>query len=112
MGLSEKQKNSARSSLSKAVKLGKVLKPKECERCGAKQPFAHHPDHSKPLEVIWLCGSCHNEEHHPSKERVVRKVLWLAESQIKFLEQEAKRQKLPNGSVLLRKIITKWFENK
>ena len=20
---------------------------------------AHHPDHSKPLQIIWLCNSCH-----------------------------------------------------
>jgi len=30
-----------------------------CESCGASRAQAHHPDHTKPLAVIWLCGPCH-----------------------------------------------------
>lgn len=58
----------ARYQLREAVKVGKVVKSKTCHQCG-KQPLlarnlhGHHPDHSKPLEVVWLCGSCHRKEH-------------------------------------------------
>lgn len=30
-----------------------------CEACGEANAHAHHPDHTKPLAVIWLCASCH-----------------------------------------------------
>lgn len=23
----------------------------------------HHPDYSKPLEVVWMCRPCHLAEH-------------------------------------------------
>lgn len=33
-----------------------------CIHCG-KKAQAHHPDYSKPLDVIWLCSKHHAEEH-------------------------------------------------
>lgn len=43
-----------------AVKDGTLLKPKKCEVCTEIKPLqGHHEDYSKPLEVIWLCSSCH-----------------------------------------------------
>lgn len=41
------------------------LKKKACEECGATEKLhMHHPDHSKPLEVITLCNPCHLIVHH------------------------------------------------
>lgn len=41
------------------------IKKSECENCGdTDQLHMHHPDHSKPLEVITLCVSCHEVAHH------------------------------------------------
>lgn len=34
--------------------------------CG-KKAQAHHPDYTKPLDVIWLCSSHHAEEHRRLK---------------------------------------------
>ncbi|HXJ61921.1 MAG TPA: hypothetical protein VNU68_35225 [Verrucomicrobiae bacterium] len=61
-----KQKNpekvAARTAVSAAIKAGKITK-KPCERCGEAKTHAHHPDYSKPLDVIWLCHICHAAEH-------------------------------------------------
>ena len=58
----EKQK--ARGILNSAVRRGKVHKPLYCSSCeGDKHLEAHHTDYSKPLEVLWLCKSCHVELH-------------------------------------------------
>ena len=36
----------------------------ECSECGVKtQTHAHHEDYSKPLEVVYLCRSCHKAIH-------------------------------------------------
>lgn len=35
-----------------------------CARCGTTQDVhRHHPDHSKPLDVVLLCRTHHAEEH-------------------------------------------------
>lgn len=44
-----------------AKKIGRILAPMFCERCGqVKQLQAHHTDYSKPLKIEWLCQTCHN----------------------------------------------------
>ena len=40
-----------------------TLHKKPCEICGASFVHAHHPDYSKPLEVIWLCPLHHRQVH-------------------------------------------------
>jgi hypothetical protein len=50
----------ARELVYKAKKSGKLL-PQPCFVCGSEDVQAHHPDHSKPLEVIWLCPQHHRE---------------------------------------------------
>ena len=40
----------------------KLLRPDKCEQCGKEcKPHGHHPDYSKPKEVVWLCVSCHGK---------------------------------------------------
>jgi hypothetical protein len=34
-----------------------------CEECGAPKADAHHDDYSRPLDVRWLCETCHGAEH-------------------------------------------------
>lgn len=38
-----------------------------CEICGAKATDRHHPDYSKPLEVLHLCRACHRTIHMKEK---------------------------------------------
>ena len=45
-----------------AVKSGK-LKRKPCKFCKNPKVHAHHEDYTKPLEVVWLCNSCHRKVH-------------------------------------------------
>lgn len=51
----------ARFAVRYAVKVGKLTKL-ACF-CGNKRSQAHHPDYSKPLEVIWLCSKHHGVIH-------------------------------------------------
>lgn len=55
-------KTRARSAVAWAVRNCKLVRL-PCERCGKQKSEAHHPDYSKPLEVIWLCRQCHAKEH-------------------------------------------------
>jgi hypothetical protein len=55
-----KSKQRARNQLNEAVSAGRITRPEVCEECGAGGKIqGHHEDYSKPLEVNWLCISCH-----------------------------------------------------
>lgn len=42
----------------------KLYKPLTCAQCSRETRLSgHHNDYSKPLEVEWLCGSCHKLRH-------------------------------------------------
>lgn len=60
-------KNQARSLLHKAVRNGSVVKPTCCQHCNRETSprymNGHHRDYSKPLDVVWLCTTCHGKEH-------------------------------------------------
>ena len=57
------EKYKATGMVHRAIRSGR-LKKKVCEVCGLdKNIHAHHPDYSKPLDVVWLCCVCHNKEH-------------------------------------------------
>jgi hypothetical protein len=48
----------------KAVRRGELHRPGRCEKCGIKcRPHGHHASYDKPLEVQWLCSTCHTREH-------------------------------------------------
>jgi len=56
--------NKARNILSNAVRDGKIKKPDRCSHCHANTWLhGHHPDYTKPLEVVWLCVPCHRQLH-------------------------------------------------
>jgi len=69
-----KDRAHARSLLNMAVKSGKIIKPKKCEKCNKrKKVFGHHPDYKKPLDVIWCCMDCHREIENKLKKKNVSK---------------------------------------
>jgi hypothetical protein len=55
-----KAAHKAHSAVAYAVKTGKLIKPASCEQCGADKPLeAAHHDYAQPLQVRWLCRTCH-----------------------------------------------------
>lgn len=48
-----------------ALKCGALTNPGVCFGCGCKAEErrieAHHHDYSKPLDVVWLCTTCHRQ---------------------------------------------------
>lgn len=57
------EKAKARSKLREAVRHGR-LERQPCLICGILPVDAHHPDYSKPLDVMWLCRRHHQDEHN------------------------------------------------
>jgi len=51
----------ARWMLNNWVRLGYVVRPDTCPRCGRSDVVVegHHEDHSRPLDVEWACRTCH-----------------------------------------------------
>jgi hypothetical protein len=59
------QKVYCHDAVYKALKKGILKKPDLCSKCGLKKTIhAHHKDYSKPLDVVWLCNSCHAKIHY------------------------------------------------
>lgn len=60
---SNPEKKRAHAAVAAAVKRGALSRPSCCEQCGLGSPRieGHHPDYSKPLEVVWLCLDCHGK---------------------------------------------------
>jgi len=56
-------KKRARAKVHRALKTG-LLKKLPCLRCKNINVQAHHPDYSKPLDIVWLCPHHHNKEHN------------------------------------------------
>ena len=63
--------NTCRSKVRKAVANGEIEKPTACSGCGEEKPprliHAHHEDHRKWREIIWLCPRCHGKRHRKYK---------------------------------------------
>ncbi len=57
-------KHRARKKLYRAVKAGRIqrLPCVECKDPSVKAD-GHHNDYTKPLEVVWMCRSCHMRLH-------------------------------------------------
>ena len=61
-------KQNARVRVYDAIKKGKITRPDKCDKCKTEtKPEAHHKDYLKPLDVSWLCKSCHCLEHKKHK---------------------------------------------
>ena len=58
------------------IKNGRMLRASSfaCAECGARAPDVnmqwHHPDYSKPLEVVAVCRICHANIHSRQREAI------------------------------------------
>ena len=57
----QRRKDSARSQAGVYLRRGKIAR-EGCRDCGARAEM-HHPDYSRPREIVWLCRIHHAEEH-------------------------------------------------
>lgn len=50
----------ARSLSGHAIRRKRLIPSAHCSKCGkVRKTEGHHDDYDKPLEVVWLCRSCH-----------------------------------------------------
>jgi len=55
------EKDHARSLVRQAIKTGKLIPLEECEMCLSEDKIeGHHPDHSRPYLLLYLCKDCHH----------------------------------------------------
>lgn len=57
-------KLAARYRLRYEVRCGRIVKPSACSSCGTDGAVhGHHEDYGRPLDVEWLCRTCHGVRH-------------------------------------------------
>lgn len=59
----------ARAAVARALAVGTLQRPADCERCGAPGVQAHHDDYSKQLDVRWFCLRCHQQADRARRQR-------------------------------------------
>lgn len=58
------RKEACRRVTKTALRSGFLAWGDTCERCGACHNIhVHHPDYERPLDIEWLCASCHMKHH-------------------------------------------------
>jgi len=58
------EKVAAHQELAKALRKETLFRPNVCEICNRECSVeGHHEDYLKPLDVNWLCRTCHNSVH-------------------------------------------------
>ncbi len=53
------------------IRIGK-LKRGICG-CGKENAYAHHDNYNKPLEIKWMCPSCHKKYHQELESTILNK---------------------------------------
>lgn len=64
-----RKKNTAHKIYNQALRNKKLIPAEKCENCleTSNNMHGHHVDYDKPLDVIWLCATCHIKAHCESK---------------------------------------------
>ena len=60
------RRSKAHSAVARAIRSG-ALARQPCSSCGAAKSVAHHEDYDRPLQVTWLCQSCHVALHRKNR---------------------------------------------
>ena len=56
------ERRKAQNLIAREIKKG-TIKKMHCFTCGAEKTEAHHPDYSRPFDVVWLCSHHHKLAH-------------------------------------------------
>ena len=59
------KKRAVANVVNNAIRDGKIKKPSSCQACKKSECRieGHHEDYDKPLNIEWLCSSCHRKWH-------------------------------------------------
>jgi len=68
------EKRACHTILNNAVRDGRAVKPNACQSCGKSdcRIEGHHHDYTKPLDVKWVCRSCHVAIHRKEDESLAK----------------------------------------
>lgn len=64
-----RSKKRAHTAVNRAIRNG-ILTRHPCQVCGSSDSHGHHPDYSRPLDVVWLCPEHHAQLHEEHREHV------------------------------------------
>lgn len=104
------QKTRARVKVRLAKKSGKLIM-QSCRVCGELKTEAHHPDYSKPLDVVWLCKQHHIQEHFPQaekKEYTIKQPRYTESQIIGNVSNIIKNKKVINAFIKRRTPKSQW----
>ncbi len=90
---SNKERYKAKEMIERLINKG-IIRRQPCVQCGKENSQGHHPDYSKPLEVVWLCQLHHSEEHRKLNNLTEPKIL-----RKKGVEMEAKYTVMSKDSI-------------
>jgi len=104
--LAWRDKIAARSTVSSAILKG-IISKQPRSQCGTPRAEAHHRDYTEPLEVEWLCRSCHRRQHNLPREagpfsaqaKEARRALERARSKRRWRDPEERRKKSARQSL-------------
>lgn len=67
------EKAKAHDAVKNALARGVLVRPVACQRCDAiGNTAAHHEDYSRPLDVVFVCRSCHRKLDKARRERLAQ----------------------------------------
>lgn len=79
VGMTVKEKNSARRRARYAVRIGRLKSLTYCGLCKCYEKIeGHHPDYTRPYFIVWLCKKCHTQIHNSFKDAESREERCLA----------------------------------
>ena len=72
----------------RALKRKELINPRICSKCGSSDKVCgHHKDYEKPLEVVWLCNSCHGKTHPFKHSEKSKEMIRNSKKGVKFSQQ-------------------------
>lgn len=66
--LTDEQRRRANArSMANTYRTRGLLVAEPCFDCGTAPASMHHPDYDRPVDVVWLCSSCHKARHRDGR---------------------------------------------